>query len=40
MYNIRRVARTLPGKAWEIANYLTKITAAYEEAGRNQPRCT
>ena len=35
MYIIRRVARTLPGKAWEVANYLTKITSAYEEAGRN-----
>ena len=35
MYIIRRVAKTLPGKAWEVANYLTKITAAYQEAGRN-----
>ena len=35
MYIIRRVAKTLPGKAWEVANYLTKITDAYEAAGRN-----
>ena len=35
MYIIRRVAKTQPGKAWEVAGYLTKITQAYEEAGRN-----
>ena len=36
MYVIRRVAKTLPGKAWEVAGYLVKITQAYEEAGRSQ----
>ena len=36
MYVIRRVARTQPGKAWEVASYLVKITQAYEEAGRSQ----
>ncbi len=36
MYIIRRVAKTQPGKAWEVAGYLTKITQAYEEAGRNK----
>ena len=36
MYIIRRVAKTQPGKAWEVAGYLTKITQAYERAGRNQ----
>jgi hypothetical protein len=35
MYVIRRIAKTQPGKAWEVAGYLTKITQAYEEAGRN-----
>ena len=36
MYLIRRVAKTQPGKAWEVAGYLSKITQAYEEAGRNK----
>ena len=36
MYLIRRVAKTQPGKAWEVANYLTKICNAYEQAGRNK----
>ena len=36
MYLIRRVAKTQPGKAWEVAGYLTKITQAYEGAGRNK----
>ncbi len=36
MYIIRRVAKTQPGKAWEVANYLTKITQEYEEAGCNK----
>jgi len=36
MYVVRRVARTQPGKAWEVASYLVKITQAYEEAGRSQ----
>ena len=36
MYIIRRVARTQPGKAWEVAGYLAKITQAYEGAGRNK----
>ena len=35
MYILRRVAKTLPGKAWEVANYLMKITDAYQAAGRN-----
>ncbi|MFQ6030834.1 MAG: hypothetical protein ACE5Q6_25485 [Dehalococcoidia bacterium] len=32
---IRRVAKTQPGKAWEVAGYLRKICDAYEQAGRN-----
>ena len=36
MYLIRRVAKTQPGKAWEVAGYLTKICAAYEAAGRSK----
>lgn len=36
MYMIRRVARTQPGKAWEVAGYLTKICEAYESNGRNK----
>ena len=34
MYLIRRVAKCHPGKAWEVAGYLKKITRAYEEGGR------
>ena len=33
MYIIRRVVKTQPGKAMEVARYLTMITQAYEEAG-------
>ncbi len=33
MYVVRRVARTQPGKAWEVAGYLSKICAAYENTG-------
>ena len=37
MYVIRRVAKTKPGKAWEVAGHLTKICRAYEEeTGRNK----
>ena len=36
MYVIRRVAKTKPGKAWEVASYLSNITQAYEAAGRNK----
>ncbi len=36
MYIIRRVARTKPGKAWEVAGLLTKICQAYEAQGRNK----
>ena len=36
MYLIRRVAKTQPGKAWEVAGLLTKICQAYEAAGRNK----
>lgn len=36
MYVIRRVAKTQPGKAWEVAALLTKICAAYEAEGRNK----
>ena len=36
MYLVRRVAKTQPGKAWEVAGYLTKICNAYEEKGRNK----
>ena len=38
MYLIRRVAKTQPGKAWEVAGYLSKICKAYEEGGRNEAR--
>ncbi len=34
MYMIRRVCKTHPGKAWEVAGYLTKIVDAYSSAGR------
>ena len=36
MYLLRRIARTQPGKAWAVAGYLTKICAAYEQAGRSK----
>ena len=36
MYLLRRIARCQPGKAWEVAGYLSKICAAYEEGGRNK----
>ncbi len=36
MYLIRRIARTQPGKAWEVAGLLSKICAAYEANGRNK----
>ena len=36
MYLIRRVAKTQPGKAKEVAGYLAKITQAYEQAGRSK----
>ena len=36
MYLVRRVAKTQPGKAWEVAGYLTKICNAYEENGRSK----
>ncbi len=36
MYLVRRIARTQPGKAWEVAGYLSKICQAYEENGRNK----
>jgi len=37
MFVIRRVAKTKPGKAWEVAGYLSKICKAYEEeTGRSQ----
>jgi hypothetical protein len=35
MYVVRRVAKTQPGKAWEVAGYLVQITQAYQQAGRN-----
>ena len=38
MYLIRRVARTQPNKAWQVAGYLAKICAAYEEGGRDKAR--
>ena len=38
MYLIRRVAKTQPGKAWQVAGYLAKICAAYEEGGRDKAR--
>ena len=36
MYVIRRVCKTQPGKAWEVAGYLSKCVQAYETAGRNK----
>ncbi|MCI0769901.1 MAG: hypothetical protein J4N83_06465 [Chloroflexi bacterium] len=36
MYVIRRVAKTQPGKAWNVASYLAKICGAYEEKGRSK----
>ena len=36
MYVIRRVARTLPGKEWEVAGLLTKICNAYEANDRDK----
>ncbi len=37
MYVIKRTVRTQPGKAWEVAGYLTIICRAYEKAhGRNE----
>ena len=36
MYLIRRIVKTQPGKAWEVAGHLSKITEAYEGAGRNK----
>ncbi len=38
MYLIRRVAKTQPGKAWQVAGYLAKICAAYEGGGRDKAR--
>ena len=38
MYLIRRVAKTQPGKSWQVAGYLAKICAAYEEGGRDRAR--
>ena len=36
MYLVRRIAKTQPGKSWEVAGYLTKICNAYEENGRSK----
>lgn len=36
MYLIRRIAKTQPGKSWQVAGYLAKICAAYEEGGRSK----
>ncbi len=36
MYVLRRIARTQPGKQWEVAGYLSKVCQAYEAAGRNK----
>ena len=36
MYVLRRIARTQPGKAWQVASYLTKICEAYEANGRSK----
>lgn len=38
MYLIRRVAKVQPGKGWEVANYLSNICKAYQQAGRNEAR--
>ncbi|MEE9248375.1 MAG: hypothetical protein V3U79_06745 [Dehalococcoidia bacterium] len=36
MYLVRRVVRTQPGKAWEVAAHLARICEAYEKKGRNK----
>lgn len=36
MYVIRRIARTRPGKEWEVAGLLSKICQAYEAQGRSK----
>ena len=36
MYLVRRVAKTQPGKAWEVAGYLSRICNAYAEGGRSK----
>ena len=36
MYLVRRVVRTQPGKAWEVAAHLVRICEAYEKKGRNK----
>ena len=38
MYLVRRVVRTQPGKAWEVAAHLVKICEAYEKKGRSKAR--
>ena len=35
MYLLRRVARTKPDKAWEVAAVLKRTCEAYEKAGRD-----
>ena len=36
MYLLRRVAKAERGKAWDVANLMTKICASYEENGRSK----
>jgi len=36
MYLLRRITKTQQGKAWDVANLMSKICAAYEENGRNK----
>ncbi len=36
MYLLRRITKTQQGKAWDVANLMSKICDAYEENGRNK----
>ena len=36
MYLIRRIAKAEQGKAWDVANLMSQLCAAYEEKGRNK----
>ena len=36
MYLLRRIAKAQQGKAWDVANLMSKVCGAYEENGRNK----
>ena len=40
MYLLRRITKTQQGKAWDVANLMSKICAAYEENGVTKLRCS